>query len=437
MLINIMSYLENDICKFTPLFKIDYNVKINIMSACLFKMENSGYKDFSIYLKGLDKLNSQVELTSNVDKLRLFIDKSIYDDKNIYDKIRKLKNIQLVLYHCPNYILKDKYHIGIFGMFARFFPFFDFPNNDANNVILSDIDITNNDLKWTIIPNMNKLKETIGPDFNNIYLFKTGDIGKSMFVDNKLFYKNKLNNYVYTQFIASLKRINKEVLIDFLTKLNTDDDYTQHIQHYISAKKLIEEQKTDDIITELNINKYSASHKNFIYGVDEYFINNVLFEYAIDNKLRYAVCLEFNVIKCFYLLFHYLDYFYISKNNNKILNNALNYIYKELNYKINDNLTIDQKFKNLDEKIYFAKSSTEQEKYNIFKAFYKFLLYSKNKPEYDFIYPNDIHKLFVNNKYFGTYYINFFRIINYDKPDKDIILDYLKLNKKDIKKIKS
>ena len=41
-------YLENTICKFTTLFDIDYSVKINIMSACFFKMENSGYKNFDI-----------------------------------------------------------------------------------------------------------------------------------------------------------------------------------------------------------------------------------------------------------------------------------------------------------------------------------------------------------------------------------------------------
>ena len=45
-------YLENNICKFTPLFKIDFSKKTNILSLSLFKMKTL-YKKFHFYLNGL------------------------------------------------------------------------------------------------------------------------------------------------------------------------------------------------------------------------------------------------------------------------------------------------------------------------------------------------------------------------------------------------
>ena len=46
-------YLKNPLCEFTPLFKIDYNKKKNIISASFFKMSEGAYKNFSKYTDGL------------------------------------------------------------------------------------------------------------------------------------------------------------------------------------------------------------------------------------------------------------------------------------------------------------------------------------------------------------------------------------------------
>lgn len=138
-----MTYLINDLCKFTPLFDIDYNKKVNIFSACFFKLENKGYKDLNKYLDGLINFNKQINARRLQFKIRLFIDESIFTDEKIFSIIKTLNNVQPVLYSCPNFIINDKYHIGLFGTLVRFFPFFDFANNDASIVISADIDYTN------------------------------------------------------------------------------------------------------------------------------------------------------------------------------------------------------------------------------------------------------------------------------------------------------
>ena len=70
-------YLENEICKFTPLFEIDYSKKINIISTVLFKMKNSGYKPFLKYVNGVQHLSNFMHKKLPGFHLRLFIDDTI------------------------------------------------------------------------------------------------------------------------------------------------------------------------------------------------------------------------------------------------------------------------------------------------------------------------------------------------------------------------
>ena len=45
-----MKYLNNDVCKFTPLFNnLNLNKKKNIVSCAFFKLHTSSYKDFNLY----------------------------------------------------------------------------------------------------------------------------------------------------------------------------------------------------------------------------------------------------------------------------------------------------------------------------------------------------------------------------------------------------
>ena len=134
------NYLLNNICKFTPLFDIDFNKKQNIFSAIFFKLHGGSYKNFEMYMKGLNNLTNFIRNSFKGYKLRLFIDESIFEDKYILEKLKSYNIIQLVKYHCTEFVIDDKYHRGLFGTLIRFFPMFDFPNNDAGIVRVTDID---------------------------------------------------------------------------------------------------------------------------------------------------------------------------------------------------------------------------------------------------------------------------------------------------------
>ena len=140
-------YLKNSICNFTPLFEIDYSKKKNLVCGSLFKITGGGYKDLSVYVEPFK--NTVEKLLKKMPdlnlKFRLFIERSIFEDKKLYGMLEKLKNVEMVLYECPNYIIEDVHHRGIFGMIVRFFPLFDFENNDADTVIISDLDRVTNE----------------------------------------------------------------------------------------------------------------------------------------------------------------------------------------------------------------------------------------------------------------------------------------------------
>ena len=417
-------YLKNNICKFKPLFKINYDHKSDILSTCFFKMIGSGYKDFSIYVKGLIDLNNFITKIKSTYKIRLFIDNSIYNDKHIFNKILSLKNVQPILYSCPNYIINSDYHIGLFGTIVRFFPFFNFENNDANIVVSADIDGTNINIfeKYLKILRINKASSNI---FNDIYLFRSGPLNRSLRFNFDIFYKGKLNPYFYAISFVSIKRIDKNILINFLKEVNKENNNIIYSHHYISENNKIS--KESDL-------KYK-SHGKFIYGIDEYFLNTYLLNYIIDNKLCNVVNITWDIYGCLYYVL--INDKSLTTNQIHLIDLIFEYIYNKLKLNFNNDESLKEKFDRLDRIIYSEKNKDKKFIYKINKLFYKLFLYFKNNKNYKFLYPSDYYKLFVDDdRYFGIYSIDLFRIIDCKKSDEDIVLEEHKFLKKDIEKLK-
>jgi hypothetical protein len=420
-----MEYLKNNICKFTPLFPIDYNKKINMFSSCFFKMVNRGYKDFSTYVNGLKDLNDKIIKRKLDYKIRLFIDESIHSDKEIFGMIKKLECVQPVLYSCPNFIIEEKYHIGLFGTMVRFFPFFNFPNNDANIVISSDIDSTN---LTGIINDINMIKKY--SFFNDIYLLKSGDLNRSLRYRYNFLHNNILNPYVFALSFVSCRRINSNVFTDFIIKVKNDKNSLAYSYHY----------KVNKYENEDDISKYK-SHGSFIYGVDEYFLNDILCPYLIDNKLCYVVRTSWDIFGTLYFVLQMKKA--IEDKEINLIKYIYDYVYGELGIKNDKKMDIVEKFNILDTIIYDKNPKSFKKKYEIFRVFYKMFLYLKKNSNYKFIFPDGFYYLFVDdsqnpdklNKYFGTYKINFFRVLGCD-DDRDIIISEEKFNKEDIDKLK-
>lgn len=234
-------YLKNEICNFTLLKKNSYDINKNknIYSTGLFKIDKP-YKSFNKYLKGLDNWINYLEKNSPKDNyvLRIFIDESIFEDKGIMRKLNSCKYIEPVLFNCPNFKSKNnkKYHLGLFGTLTRFFPAFDFENNDTKNIISVDIDFGDLKMDFEIIEILKKNKKK----------FKNSLAG---LIELKRYFDKRSNYPHLNAFLYFGKKLNKKYIIDYLNGTKIKNRTTKFLSRNI---------------------------KNYEYGVDEIFLNNYL-----------------------------------------------------------------------------------------------------------------------------------------------------------------
>jgi hypothetical protein len=310
-------YLENNICKFTPLFKIDYSKKIKIVSTVFFKMKDSGYKPFSRYMMGIKYLANTIKKLLPDFVLRLFIDDTIYRDSNIMDYLNNIKDIQLVHYSCQNFIANG-FHRGTFGTLVRFFPMFDFKNNDADHVIITDIDWHNDrnvENRMRIIRTYNNLKKN--KKLNNLHVF----------IDSSFTHMGKLYTY-----LKKLKMIAPMIIAaEILSTVKTN--------HKILETYLLELDKTNKICSnysqDIDYLCKKSKNKKFVFGIDEYFLNNVFIQYLEENKLEFGIRIHFTMTNIiYYKLFKNYDTNKLSdelsEKDKIILKKFFNYILKDI-----------------------------------------------------------------------------------------------------------
>lgn len=379
-----MNYLDNNLCNFTPLFNIDYSVKKDIISCCMFKMCNKGYKDFSIYIDGLKTMYDYVQKTEKKHgfQLRLFIDSTVYEDKQSMSKLEKMKHLQIVLYDCP--LVKDpenpRFHKGLFGTLIRFFPMFDFPNNDARKVIIADTDTITEYKKRT-----NMLKLLSNEQKEGTYMLLMGNIGKNAYFDYPSCYKGHAIAYTFAHSIVSFQRINKNLLLDFIRSVAKSND----LSHTYYTRQL-------------QFGKQNKFHGNvpFIYGVDEYFINKILIEYLIDNQMPHISNIIWNISSSIFYLFIY-DTF--TKSEQVKLHLLLDYIIDKFKLFRKPTWPLIKKFKIIDREI-FNDSSKVSLKINAF--LYSFFLNQHKNNDVSFIFPPSYYKALLSTDLYMSYDFN-------------------------------
>jgi len=258
-----MQYLTNPFCEFKTHFKFDDTKKYNIISMSFFKMKK-GYKRFSIYMDGLKKTIKFRKKYLPDFKLRIFVDKSIIDDKEIMAIMNSDKNIQLVEYLCPDYLAQDKYyHKGTFGTLVRFFPMFDFPNNDAKDIMVWDIDLNDEDMFIA----------------NTIYKFIANNNLKLPFIyyGNMFLVKDDIP-YIFAGRLYNFKRLPTEPIINFITNIDkqivTKEMYIKKMKHY--------------------------GDTNIKYGIDELFLNGHLLKHLIESNIEYGYFVKYGIANLFF-----------------------------------------------------------------------------------------------------------------------------------------
>jgi len=165
---------------------------------------------FNIFALSPLKLYDLIKIINTKYKkfiIRLFIDNSIYNDTKLFNKL-KILNIEIVIYSCPNYIINNIHHYGTFGTLIRFFPMFNFPNNDADLVIIQDADFIEKKLDG-LIDVIDKLD--LYNNYKNFYILKIPDISTN-FDNFNIIYKNIFNSYTVASAFISISKIDYNII---------------------------------------------------------------------------------------------------------------------------------------------------------------------------------------------------------------------------------
>jgi hypothetical protein len=301
-----MEFLTNDICTFQILEKEKLLTHgVNILVSVFFKRDQY-YKNFGIYVKGLQKVLHFVDKQNDKNKFIfvLFIDQNIADDEKIMSSIKRCKNCVPVLFKCVKY-MDEKYHYDLFGSLVRFFPMFAFPNNPCDIVICIDIDLHTEDY--------GRLESVMRHKFKGIT--GAGDISKVLY-DN-------LKPYTYANLLCfNDKKNDPSMIINFIR--DAGEGKIKSKGHY--GKRLT----------------------NFGFGVDEIFLNDVM----IENMGTINTIIEYQIS---YLMFHSKS-FLLQEDRIKKTSDILDTI---LGPYAKADMTVNQKMDFIDKNTYQVRERTK------------------------------------------------------------------------------
>jgi len=167
--------------------------KYDVVSVVAFIPPNA-YKPTIMYLDGLRKLVKIVRKKLPTFILQIYHDDSIIIPKHknadinrevekqwkpFIESLKRLDKIQLIKYRFEDFLDQENNicHMGTFGTIVRFFPMFDFKDNNTNLVVISDLDVIQPILFSNNVPMMKK---------KGIYLYIL-NLGYVIFYKNGLY----------------------------------------------------------------------------------------------------------------------------------------------------------------------------------------------------------------------------------------------------------
>jgi hypothetical protein len=281
----------------------------------------------------------------------------------------------------------------MFGTLIRFFPMFDFKNNDANHVIITDIDyISEKNVETNILVIKAYLILKNHKKLDNLYLIceNFGVLGK-FGIDKNLSLDNYAKNlkivipHISAGLIINTKRISRNPFINYLKNIDSNKEV-----HSSYSKN-----------TKLLYNKFKSNNKKFVFGVDEYFLNNILLPYIDENKLEFCARIKYNIINIIYdkLFFKKEIRKDLSEKDIKFFTTFFNYVLKDID---------DFKFMNIRNAFFFMDKYTYYENYKKKKNFSEnqIIIFKRLFKFYHFLIDKKIN-------YLNPYYVNF--IVNYMK----------------------
>lgn len=339
----------------------------DIISVSVFRLIDN-YKPMQRYYEGLRKL---IDITPKYLPnyyLRIYYDDSIvkpeYEQKDINDEIKEKwlplleyakskKHVQLVKYYHKDYA-HGLGHVGLFGTLIRFIPLFDYEiNKNLDIVFVSDIDVES-DIRSGLWNNLDEMFDRfINSDskfhFRARYCYYTKD----------RFYKigKKLHTWriIFAGTIICKIKFPQSLLENFMTCMKKDR--TERIGTECEGiNKFLD---IEHIGFETGTRRKVIKISDFIFGIDEYFLNVDIMNYIFEHKINFSTSVYPDIYIPTYLL--HRKKWKEFKNNNKMYAALM----KEIMGKYYDEKkSLDDNYKKYDSIVYekgFTKNNTDYE----------------------------------------------------------------------------
>jgi hypothetical protein len=368
-------------------FKIMKNIKYApkiVFIIGIFRLEDP-YKADDHYKKGLEWILENFPKFFQSLSIRIYFDDSLLlknDDWHaIYKRLLSSTCVELIKYNFPQFKYNATYHAELFGTVIRLLPIFAFDNIEET-IMTIDADINDYNYYNLVIDLIKKYIEMVHKSETGILLRA---YGIETFMDNtrleihELVVKHDFLVRFIMQFVTCSKKIDKNIFLRFMKCM---------LENCQSNKDWI-----NVLISRTNCNRYdklgygekylcrhleeikSSKVGKFMYGIDEFLLNNFVVGSMINSKTGFVI----NFIFPSMVYYHYFIYGKLFKAR-KITLPFMQEFYKDvLKERYDDN--IDKNFKFLD-KIFYKKKKDyiddapiiyNQQVLEYFKKIYTFL----------------------------------------------------------------
>ena len=253
------------------LVKVD-NIKVvnrqtkHLICCSLFKMKNS-YKDFSMYTEGIYEILNFYDSSGQDIIFRIYFDESLDEEeswKEVLQEIEKREYTELVKYECER-VKEGKFHDGVFGTLMRFLPLFDSEKEKKWN-IYSCVDV---DWKQETDADFFKIVEFFEKSKQKFFIKLPKCYDKKPWIEP---YKTKGHSLAIIASGFSTKiTFSKNLLLNFLLDIMKKGKvFQKFMDNYKNVAKIFEKNISNDM---------------FIYGVDEYFLGEVILKNIAKKKI--------------------------------------------------------------------------------------------------------------------------------------------------------
>lgn len=269
--------MENDICKFQVIENPSrkYASSVNLV----FFRAKPLTKNFQKYIDGLSNWKRYMKYYPDC-QLQVFIDEHVLNDKQVQTLLKEL-NARVYLFKCPEFLINDNFHIGLFATMMRFYPMFG---------------VNTHPLKVAHIQELEPDEEFV-PRFE--YLNKLGNMkhGASViYTSRKIYAKNFVSaKYKFEDFISypwiiagrfsAYKKVPFKIFTDYLGDVESGKKFYNVYEKWETHKK--------------------PEHGKYSFGTDEIFLNEPYLGHLIETGHTIGILIEYNIS---FPVTHHLDY---------------------------------------------------------------------------------------------------------------------------------